>query len=79
MEGYGPIANQRMNTEASIHLSTGEYKTLPCGAYVKYIKKEYLPRDSFSGYNYDEESTIAVYSQFGLGLVNRQCVDLRVF
>jgi hypothetical protein len=54
-------------------LRGGDIKYLPEGAFVKAIKKEYLPKDFDIPCSHPEE--VAVYSQFGLGVVSRREVS----
>lgn len=77
-EGSGPIANQRTNASTSITLSNGERKNLDYGAFVKAIKKCYLPRGHPFG-DYDETLQTAVFSQYGLGLVSTYALDWNVY
>lgn len=77
-EGYGPIANQRVNSQISVKSTDGRYLTLVPGAFVKYVRKDYLPRDHDFG-DYDEELQVAVYSQYGIVLVARHSLDWSVY
>jgi hypothetical protein len=78
VEGSGPIANQRVNTSVSVKDSDGAFHTLPQGSFVKYVSKIYLPRDHGFG-EYQEDVQVTVYSQYGIVLVARHCLDWNVY
>jgi len=77
-EGYGPIANQRINCVTSILLASGDKKTLYPGTYVKAIRKEYVPYNH-PILDYDDDVRVAIYSPYGLGLVDRSAIDWNVY
>lgn len=77
-ESYGPISNQRINQSTTIRLADGEHKSLNAGTYVKAISKTYMPHGHPLA-DFDEDTYVAVYSPYGLGLVNRWTVDWNVY
>jgi len=69
-------SSQKVMAETRLVLSNGESKKLPAGAIVKYVKFCYVPKhalDTFGEYN--EDFRVAVYTQFGLGLIDRDALD----
>lgn len=67
-------SNQRVRSFIQVTTSSGEKMALPQGAYVKAIKKCYLPRDHEFG-DYDEKMYTAAYSQHGMVLIPRKELD----
>jgi hypothetical protein len=67
-------SNQRLRVAKSVLCSSGDKITLPAGSFVKAIRKYYLPRDHEFG-DYDERTTVVVYSQYGLVLMSRDDLD----
>jgi len=77
-EGYGPIPNQRINCATTIKLPNGEKKTLYPGTYVRAIRKTYIPHNHpFE--DFDDSVYVAVFSPYGLGLVDKDAIDWNVY
>ena len=70
--------NQRFKSTKNVLCSTGEKVSLPAGAYIKAIKKCYLPRDHTFG-DYDERLYTAAHSQYGMILVARIDIEWNVY
>jgi hypothetical protein len=76
--GYGPIPNQRMISATGVTLSNGKYVTLPAGAFIKVINKDYVPKyHPFEDYN--QAQHVVAYTQFGMALVPLGSYDKNVY
>ncbi len=70
------VASQRIGESCTALLSRGDVATLPKDTLVKCVDKKYLPRypePPFGDYN--ESYRVAVYTQFGLALIDRSCIS----
>lgn len=67
-------SNQRLRGAQTVLNSSGDKIMLPAGAFVKAIKKCYLPKDHAFG-DYDEAVVTVAFSQYGMVLILRSELD----
>lgn len=71
------VASQRLRQVTYGKLSSGKDITLPAGAYIRCVKKCYLPKGLFG--DYDEVIFVAAYTQLGMALIPNRDLDWSVY
>ena len=78
MDGYGPIPNQRLKGALQVQLASGKQVVLPAGAFIKVIRREYVPKyHPFETYNAD--LYVVAHTQYGFALVPKYDIDWVVY
>lgn len=67
--GDSPTPSARVKFRTVARLHSGAYQEIAQGTLVRYVRPEYLPEDHTFG-DYNEEFSAAVYSPYGLVLID---------